>query len=590
MFNRTTIILVIVACMLGGYIWFFERTQLSTEQREREGIPLFRVQSDDIERVELVNGEGRIVCVKETDGSWRMEEPVVYSADESQMQSICTRLANLTSERRFNSGGVGKEKLEEFGLDEPRVTVSFVERGTERVFSMGKETPLGSEVYLRVKGEKDIHLVSRGIFTALNKEAEDLRDKSVIDFELEELTGFSISCPDSSLEFARKDDAWWIRTPLEGLADPDTVSGFLRKVKYLRVREFVADKPENLNAYGLDAPSCKVTLWAGGDEAIGKLLFGKEGDDNTVYLTREDANTIFLVRDNVLEDCARDMDGFRDKKVTHLSAGTIDRLEITRENSRILFEEQGDQWEILEPEESSAENNEVRELIRTIVSLEAKSFLQVAEEDTAAYGFGGDEIIITLTPDSGNAEVIRVGGAQGSDAHVMRDGEGEILVVDAGFLDEIRFEPLSYRKKEVLDFRVDEVSMLTVTRMGEEPVLCEKQEDGEWQVVEPARAPGNSANITAICAGLSHLRAQDFIVKEPETLVPYGLDSPALRVTMGIDKVSLTEEYTLLVGKEAGDATYYAMCAGDPVVFTIPSYVENNLRRELRAEEDSEGK
>lgn len=56
---RSTILLLAVALGIGAYIWFVEKSQLSTDEREEKEKLVFSVKADEIDRVELVRERTR---------------------------------------------------------------------------------------------------------------------------------------------------------------------------------------------------------------------------------------------------------------------------------------------------------------------------------------------------------------------------------------------------------------------------------------------------------------------------------------------------------------------------------------------------
>ena len=61
---RSTILLLAVALGIGAYIWFVEKSQLSTDEREEKEKLVFSVKADEIDRVgiEKVNIRSVLTC------------------------------------------------------------------------------------------------------------------------------------------------------------------------------------------------------------------------------------------------------------------------------------------------------------------------------------------------------------------------------------------------------------------------------------------------------------------------------------------------------------------------------------------------
>lgn len=580
---RSMLILLIVAAAVGSYIWFYERTRPSTEEREAKDKLVFSVEPDDIDLVRLAKAGEEILCVKDKEGAWQMEKPLAYMADKAQLRSICTRLGSLSAERIIKADEIDEKKLDEFGLKEPSVTVRFRSRGEEHGISLGGDTPLGNSLYGRIDGSSDVYVLGRGVRSALEKSANELRDRGVIDFEPKEIARLRISHGGRSVELEQKDDVWRITEPIRGLADPDTANAILRTLRNLRVRDFADDSPTDLAQYGLEAPEYEVVLWSGKGGASRSVLFGKEKEKKLVYARRDGLNAVFTVSGDIRKNLARSPEEFRDRAATHLSQGAIEEISIAMGGEKIALAKSGEKWEIREPEKLEAEDGQVRELLRAITGIKALDFVADKAEDTASYGLGEGVTEITLKPKDGEAEKIFVGKKFDRDRKVyLKRGAGdEVLAVSAEFLKQCSTDPLAYRKRQLLELNSRDVKKLSVAVANKPEVSCEKGEGDEWKILAPQGAKANKAAIEAIVSGLSNLRAREFVARVPKELKAYGLDAPSIRASVEFVKGGADERATLLVGKKAGSDTYYAKLDEGDMVFTIPSYLDSNLRKDL---------
>jgi hypothetical protein len=585
---RNTLIWLVIAADIMSYIWFFERKQMSTKEAEEKGARIFHIKSDDIDRIELKREGGDIVCVKDGAGEWQMERPLEYKADESQMRSICSRFESLKSERTIRRDEVDEEKLEEFGLKEPRLTALLHAKGRDLELRLGEDTPLGNSIYGQVSGKGDIYVLAKGIYSVLAENADDLRDKEVVHFEVDELSKVEFERKGGIIELTQENGTWRMQRPFEGLADPGKMSGILRKMKNLRVRKFVEDKPKALAKFKLDKPLYEVTLWDKRDGSSKKVLFGKEAEQDTVYAMRSGQDTVYTVSNGMLKDLNLNPEDLLDTQLTHLSQGNIKNVRVERGDKKLVLAKSGEKWEIEAPVKQDAEDSQVRKLLRAITELKIKEFVKnkPEAETLEKYGLGKDALTITLMPTAGEVEKIRVGVTfdKGKEVYVKRDREDEVIAVGSGFLKDVSLDPRAYMKKQVLDFNPDDVKKISIAMKGGSRVLCEKDGDKGWRMIEPERAEANKDIIGIIISNISKLQARKFMEAEPGDLKKYGLEEPLIEVAVGVESGGTQKTSTLLVGKEANGDTYYAKLQGEKTVFTIPSYIEKSLHKKLSAQ------
>jgi Domain of unknown function (DUF4340) len=102
-----------------------------------------------------------------------------------------------------------------------------------------------------------------------------------------------------------------------------------------------------------------------------------------------------------------------------------------------------------------------------------------------------------------------------------------------------------------------------------------KRESGKWRLTQPEPLPADQDASTSLISAVSSLNADTVVDEKPTDLAPYGLKTPTVDVQV-VEKGGKTD--TVLIGDETpkGDASYVKL-ANDPRVFTIASYVKNNI-------------
>src|SRR5262249_5502305 len=129
----------------------------------------------------------------------------------------------------------------------------------------------------------------------------DFRDKTLLAFDRKQVSGLDIASREETVSLESADGGWKITRPVALAADGDTVNEFLEKLGGAKVKEFVADGPPSLDAYGLDRP-WRVTLHTGKDKerASRGLLLGKvDAAKKGVYAMREGESSVLLVPEDV---------------------------------------------------------------------------------------------------------------------------------------------------------------------------------------------------------------------------------------------------------------------------------------------------
>ncbi len=581
---RSTILLLAVALGIGAYIWFFEKKQMSTQEREQKEKLVFSVSADDIDRIEVSREKGTVVCARDKAGEWNLEKPLAYKADKARIRGMLSRLEGLKSERVIPGAGLGEKELEEFGLKEPRLTARFRARGKDLGLEIGADTPLGETAYARVDGSKDVQVIAKGVYGALAKEAVDLRDRGVIDFNQADLSKVAISRGGKSIDLVQEGEAWKIVSPITTGADPEKVGALLRKLRNLRVRDFVDDAPKQMEKYGLAAPEAEIALRGRGDEAVGAVVFGMEAEKGARYARAAGREAVFTVGNDIMKEIVSDPADLRDKMVTRLGEAEVDEIRIEGGGRKLSMSKAGDRWEIREPEKKDAEAEQVRALLKAALNLKASEFAAEKASAPEKYGLGAEALSLTLKTKDGKEEKILFGGKyeRGKKVYVKRASGDEVLGVEAAILAQCVPDPLPFLKREVVDINSRDAKGLVISGTKVKKTVCEK-EDGAWNLVEPKKGKADPGAVAAILANISHLRAAEFVARAPKDLKPYGLDEPSVEVAVECEKGGSSETTILKIGGKAKDGLFYAALGGGDLVFTIPGYIEESLRKDLAA-------
>lgn len=445
---RTTLILLIVALGIGAYIWFFEKKTMSTDEREEKGKLVFLVKADDIDKIEIVRGGEEIVCVRDKAGDWQIEKPLRYPADKSVLGSIAGRIESLSSARVIPRAELDDKKLDEFGIKKPRLAARFNASGKGMGLNVGNDAAMGNNLYATIAGKDDVFVVDKNIFQTLNKDVKDLRDRGLVNFEIGVLPKFQVVQGDRRMELVQESGVWKLAAPVKGLADPDKVSGMLRKVRRLRVRDFASDVPKDIAGYGLDKPRCEIVLEGAKGRPAQTLIFGKEAEKGAVFAMKKGAGTVVTVADDVMKDLMLPPQELRDRKVTHLAAGSIEEIQLRGGAKKLTLAKAGDKWEIRAPEKKEADPAVAQRLLSALTELKITEFVEDKPADYERYG-KSEAVEIVLKPRNGEAETLFVGKKfnNGKSVYVKRAASEEVCAVPSDFLKDCPIDPSHYVKK-----------------------------------------------------------------------------------------------------------------------------------------------
>ena len=365
---RTLLVLLALVVGLGAFVWFYEREQPGSEEREKLANRVLGVAREDIARLELHAGDRTVELVRTHEGGeakdvtsdatlpgaaatpaaddqdrWRLRSPIDFPADYWQADALVRTLAELERTRELED-----YDAKEVGLDPPRGRVVVeLEDGTKKELRIGAAVPGSESVIVAVDGEPRASVVPATLWESVAKDAAEWRDKDLFAHEREDIASMTLdraAAPGGApsrvkLTRAAGDD-FDLAEPMRDRADSDAVNALVRELTGLRASEFI-DSPPPLAALGLDPPRATLTVELGGD--VGEydpaeddpaesapivVLWGnrKEGAQESYAKVGDLVVTTAAALDESLDRAAAE---WRSKDWSSMPVFEVDRVEVT---------------------------------------------------------------------------------------------------------------------------------------------------------------------------------------------------------------------------------------------------------------------
>ncbi len=169
MSRRTTLILVAIFLLLGGYVYFFEIRGGEKRSEASGGEPLVGVAAEEITGLEVDDGQSPVRLERDEEGNWRLTAPEEKEADQPRVKRIVESLATSRATRTL--GPV--DDWDTFGLAQPALTVTLtLQDGTTKQLFVGDRSPNKAAFYVRRPGEDKVHLMPTGVGNDLKEMVE----------------------------------------------------------------------------------------------------------------------------------------------------------------------------------------------------------------------------------------------------------------------------------------------------------------------------------------------------------------------------------------------------------------------------------
>ena len=285
----------------------------------------------------------------------------------------------------------------------------------------------------------------------------------------------------------------------------------------------------------------------------------------------------------------------RSKQLLDFSDHEVARLTIGHGDSTIVVERAQDDWRLIAPVVSAADESAVERYLRNLRETEVERVVEdsgaVADDPSlvAKYGLQSPRLDVLLELTEETNDTVRFGSDSPTErfSYAQRSGANpQIFTVRAWRLDNLDKSVFDLRDKQILSFDEDAVREIRFTRTGEEaPVVLIRNDDDDWTLSSPLRAAADQSEVGDILNALNSGETEEFVHEDPdaEDLAEYGLApgeaTSEVALLIGADRA----EKRLSVGFWSGDAVgeFFAKDASRPQVFLIDSTLTQSLTTPL---------
>lgn len=437
--GKSLLALVVVFGALVGYLYFVDAERPLTESEQRDKV--FTVEAGKVQELRVRGSAGETATLRREGDAWQMTEPVAGRADDSEVSSITSNLESLEIQAVVDEE---PGDLQPFGLQEPRVEIAFKAEGDAdyRRLLLGGKTPTGGDIYARRDGEPQVFLVPAYLESTFDKAPFDLRDKTIVRFERDQVDRVEIAHGKERVELAKSGDQWRMVAPVQARADFSAVEGLITRIQSAQMRSVAAEGDADLKAYGLGAPAATLTLGAGSARTVvqfGRATSGEEGDGDVFARDASDTRVV-TVGSDLLDEVRKSAADFRRKELFEFRPYTARRIELVRGSDTFAFEKRkgegendAETWHRVSPAAGDVETTKVETLLSRVSNLRAQSFA-----GTPPAASKSPELVATVQFDDDRTEQVRFARSGGNVFAVREDEPGAAQVEAAPFDDALK--------------------------------------------------------------------------------------------------------------------------------------------------------
>jgi len=265
---------------------------------------LDKIDADTLSKIEINRGDESLLIERGQEG-WLIM-PKGYTAERAKVDDMLEVIEKLTLTELVSD----KENYERYELDkENRIHIkAFDKEKLLREFYIGKVSSTHSHTYVRIADDLNVYHASESFRSTFEQNESGLRDKSVMDFNAEEITGLTVTSEFGTLELKREivpvspdteqeeqktstgeEEAWLTQDGKR--ADKSEIDTLLSKLSGLKCDSFLDEKEKE----SLENPAYTITAKGTKDY---ELKIYEKGEDEEEYpaLSSENDHPFLLTK------------------------------------------------------------------------------------------------------------------------------------------------------------------------------------------------------------------------------------------------------------------------------------------------------
>jgi hypothetical protein len=426
----------------------------------------------------------------------------------------------------------------------------------------------------------------KDVFVAL----DTLRDPRVARFNTSDAQTVEIERGGSVVSLRKEKDQWKIVKPFAADADNTKVTDLLNKLSDLQARDKDILDKEDPKKYGLDKPEAVVTI--GVEEEVKKgdakekkkrsltVRVGKhDAEKKKLYVMSSGSPRIDIVDDSLEPLVNRSALAYRGKRLFDFNAADAAKIDIDNQGKKLTLEQDKGAWRLTSPAKAAVDTQKIDRLLADLGGLEAADFVSQSpakDELESQYGLGKPALTVHIAFADKNkpARELRVGKPRDKGGYfAIATDTGPVFAITDELHKELARDSLAYLPQNLWQITPEDVAALRIHKAGQAEYTLTRSGEA-WNIGGPFTAKASAETVQRTLAELSSPRIESYKAHEAKNLAEYGLDKPALTLTIQAKQPG-ESGHTLLIGKPvpaaAGEASrlHYAKRGNDPAIFTV---------------------
>jgi hypothetical protein len=393
---KQPLILFLILAALGAWYFYYEihepqRKQFLLTESSRF---LPGTTADDLQRIsvrripmipytaEVPDELGYHIDIVRIDGDWMLVEPVRSQCDQTIVNAVGNRFAQLKHVRMLVES---PDTLATFGLDNPSFILTLNTDSERVVCFFGDRNPSGDAYYVMLEEKNAVYLVADDIHDDLILMARDYRNRSIVDGTRQDISDLTLTFAreNKKLIFTRDEDRqWYVSNGHMSYADQTRVEELLGALTNQYIQNFV-DDPGAMERYGLDKPLVQIQATINSQRYLLEIGDYADAGGKMRYAIRNESPPVLMFNREFFELFQPSFFHYRSGNICRMDRHIVNKIEIDTEEYLItLVRTDAAGWLMQTPSVPATDSTAVGSFLSSLTHLKATGL----KPDDAPFG------------------------------------------------------------------------------------------------------------------------------------------------------------------------------------------------------------
>jgi hypothetical protein len=395
-FSSTLVLLTISIAVFCWYFFYENKIRVNKKTEEEKTKQIISADKDAITAMSLTRNNLTIDFSKKGE-EWFITAPVTDSADILNTPAIPASLTTIKQDRVVDET---PKDLAVYDLKDPFIKIKVTANNKTEEILVGKETPIGFNVYFKYADKPQVYKTSKSLKTTLDRLLKDFRNKNILNTSRFEVSEIEIQNPKEHYSVKKDGEASWTLTRENLPADPTEWNKILNTLSEIKAIDFASEKAADSAKFGLSNAATIATLSFQKDKPKITLRLSQQG--KKFYAKRDDKGVIYEVDKDAYERLQKPSRNLRSLDLASFNRFDAKRIKIQRGKELLeLLKEDSGKWVIPTDLKTEINSDAIDAFLTKIQDARVTNYLTNSGNE---YGIANPKLVISVHELKNNKE------------------------------------------------------------------------------------------------------------------------------------------------------------------------------------------